>query len=195
MSPDDHSLNTTPCLPFSQEVDLGLNVPDSFTAAPLFPGDRILRLHPNWFILDFDPGEKGFTTRLKDYATEEEFSLSGTMTFDGAPDTLIEIGMLEESGTHIRFFTRNSRLHVRLEAPEEPEPTDPVLLWIKAIREYLRIYAKTTPATLFWRLVMNKIILTMNPSQRKICLMIARFTLLEVLVIILIVIGYYIFVL
>lgn len=141
-----------------------------------------------------------FTSRVKDYATEEAYSLAGSLTFDGPNSQLVQIHMDGEAHgtpieTHILFFVRDGRLYVRLEAPAEPEPTDPVLLWIKAIREYLRIYLKTTPATLFWRLVMNRIILTMNPSQRKICLMIARFTLLEVLVILLIVIGYYIFVL
>lgn len=194
MSLDDHTIKKTQGR-FSREVDLGLVITDGFTAARLFPGDRILRLHPNWFIQEFELKKRVFTARLKDYATEEGFSLSGTMAFDDPNDRLIEIKMMDGVGTRILFFTKEGRLHVLLEAPEEPDPTDPVLLWIKAVREYLRIYLKTTPATLFWRLVMNKMILTMNPSQRKICLMIARFTLLELFVIILIVIGYCMFVL
>ncbi|WDP90874.1 MAG: hypothetical protein HUN04_14705 [Desulfobacter sp.] len=194
MPADDHSLDKGEAF-FSREVDLGLGVPEGFTAAPLFPGDRILRLHPNWFILDFEREGDGFTARIKDYATEAESDLSGTMAFTGRGGQLIALTLDGEADTRICFFSKTGRLHVRLEARAEPAPTDPVLLWIKAVREYLRIYLKTTPATLFWRLVMNRIILTMNPSQRKICLMIARFTLLEVLVILLIVIGYCIFVL
>jgi hypothetical protein len=192
MPANDHSIDKSKS-PFSQEVDLGLGVPDHFNAGPLFPEDRILRLHPNWFILDFSKKKKTFSARIKDYDTEAESSISGDLVFDSSEGRLIEIEL--NSSTRITFFTRSGRLHVRLEAPAEPEPTNPILLWIKAIREYLRIYLRKTPATLFWRLVMNRIILTMNPSQRKICLMIARFTLLEVLVIILIVVGYFIFVL
>jgi hypothetical protein len=40
---------------------------------------------------------------------------------------------------------------------------------------------------------MNRMVLTMNPSQQKICLMLIRFTFLEILVILLIVVGYFIF--
>ena len=42
---------------------------------------------------------------------------------------------------------------------------------------------------------MNKMVLQMNPSQRKISIMITKITIIEVLVIILIVVGYSIFVL
>ena len=37
---------------------------------------------------------------------------------------------------------------------------------------------------------MNRMVLQMNPSQRKICLMISKITVVEVVVIIVIVIGY-----
>lgn len=77
----------------------------------------------------------------------------------------------------------------------EPDPDDPLLLWIRAIKEYIRIYLKRTPATLFFRLLMNKMILKMDPSQRKICLMMAKITAVELLVILLIVIAYAFFVL
>lgn len=180
---------------------MGLEVPPGFCVAPLFPGDRILHLHPNWFILEFNqdsnlnPNQGGhwFTALLKDYATEENFTLTGLVNFDGPGNMLLDINLFEEFDTRITFTVQDKRLHVRVQSPAELDPENPILLWIRAIREYLRLYFKTTLSTLFWRPVMNRMVLTMNPSQRKICLMLIRFTFLEILVILLIVVGYFIF--
>ncbi len=186
---------------FSEQVDLGVNIPDGFTVASFFPDDRLLRLHPNLFILDFSQEGKDFSARIKDYATEEEFTLSGSFEFDKEEGLrtrrprLVDINLTGGIEISIVFFSENNKLQVRVKSEETIEPDDPNLLWIKAIREYLRINLKRTPITLFWRILMNRVVLTMNPSQRKICLMLARFTLLELLVIVLIVVGYFIFVL
>jgi len=81
----------------------------------------------------------------------------------------------------------------------EEEPDEAVerlvVLWIRSIKEYLRMYLKNTLNTIFFRYIMNKIILKMTPSQRKISLMLIRLTVVEIFVILLIVIGYVIFVL
>ena len=75
----------------------------------------------------------------------------------------------------------------QLSSEEEQDLT----LWLQSIRQYLRLYLKTTPNTLFFRFLMNKALLKMNPSQRKISLMIYRFTLLEIVVILIILVGYF----
>jgi hypothetical protein len=43
------------------------------------------------------------------------------------------------------------------------------------------------------RVILNRILIPMNPSRRKICVMICRFTVLEEVVVLLIVIGYFFF--
>ncbi|MEN8200832.1 MAG: hypothetical protein ABFR63_12250 [Thermodesulfobacteriota bacterium] len=180
----------------SEEIDLGLQLPAGFDLQPLFPHDRLLRLHPNWFISDFHQDGVSFTTTIKDYATEEEFPLSGTLVFNESEDEILSIALTETIEVSIRFLNRNNQLKVQVHSPQgELETNDPLLLWIRAIREYIRIYVKKTPVTLFFRLVMNRMVLEMNPSQRKICLMLVRLTLLEILVILVIVVGYVIFVL
>jgi hypothetical protein len=180
---------------FSEQVDLGLDIPEGFTVASFLPDDRLLHLHPNWFILDFSQEGKDFSAGIKDYATEEEFSISGSFEFDLDETRLIDIRFTEGYDLHIVILNENNRLKVSVESEETIEPDDPNLLWIKAIREYIRINANRSLFTAFWRVLMNRVILTMNPSQRKICLMLFRFTLLELLVIVLIVVGYFIFVL
>ena len=185
----------------SEEIDLGLELPEPFDPEPLFPEDRLLRLHPNWFISDFKREKTDFSTTIKDYATEETGILSGSFLFSSTGKEvstgkeLLTITLSQAVTVEIFFYNRDNRLSVQFRSPEKVEADNPLLLWVKAIREYLRIYVKKTPATLFFRLVMNRMVLQMNPSQRKISLMIARLTVLEILVIILIVVGYVIFVL
>ena len=65
-----------------------------------------------------------------------------------------------------------------------------MLLWIRAIQEYLRLYATTTPQTLVFRGIMNSMMLKMNPSQRKITIMLTKITVIELLVTVIIVVGY-----
>ena len=180
----------------SQEIDLGLELPANFDLQPLFPQDRLLRLHPNWFVSDFCQEGDAFSATLEDYVTEEGFPVSGRFVFDGGEGELLSIQLVEPTAITIAFVTCNNRLQVRITSTiEKIEASDPLLLWIRAIKEYIRIYVKRTPVTLFFRLVMNRMMLQMNPSQRKICLMIAKITVVELLVIVLLVVGYVFFVL
>ncbi len=178
------------------EVSLSLRLPTGFDLQPFVPHDRLLRLHPNWFISDFQEDGTSFSASIKDYATEDEFPLSGQFVFNGKDDEILRITLTETIEITITFLRRNDELSVQVHSPQgELDVEDPLLLWIRAIREYIRIYAKKTPVTLFFRLLMNRMVLQMNPSQRKICLMLARFTAVEILLILFIVIGYVVFVL
>lgn len=191
-----HSPLTAPFSTTSEEIDLGLQLPADFDLQPLVPDDRLLRLHPNWFISDFQEDGVFFTATIKDYATEEEFPLTGSFVFNEKEDELLCITLTDSIAVSISFLNRSNKLYVQVcTIGGELNTTDPLLLWIRAIREYIRIYTKQTPITLFFRLVMNRMVLQMNPSQRKICLMLVKITFVEILVIIFIVVGYVIFVL
>lgn len=179
----------------SQEFDLGLQLPDDFNLEPLFPHDRLLRLHPHWFITDFKQDESSFSTEIKDYATEEEFSLTGTVVFPDAAGECMRIKLSNGLEKEIIFLIRDTVLKARVVSIDGPiDDNDPVLLWIRGIREYIRIFLKRTPANLFFRFLMNRMVLQMDPSQRKISMMIAKITVMEVLVIVLIVVGHVFFV-
>ncbi len=194
--PTSDSPLTVPFATASEEIDLGLQLPANFDLQALVPQDRLLRLHPNWFISDFQQDGASFTTTIKDYVTEEEFPLSGSLVFNEREDEILRITLTETIEVTILFLNRNSKLKVQVRSPQgELDASDPLLLWIRAIREYIHLYIKQTPGALFFRLVMNRMVLQMNPSQRKICLMLARITFVEILVILFIVVGYVIFVL
>ncbi len=181
----------------TEEIDLGLpDLPPSIDLQALFPSDRLLRLHPNWFISDFQQKERdaSFTAAIKDYVTEEESQLSGNFVFNGTEDKLLVMQLAGTTDADISFLNRNNKLTVQIASNNtEIDPDDPLLLWIRAIKEYIRIYLKRTPVTLFFRVLMNKMVLKMDPSQRKICLMMAKITAVELLVILLVVIGYVFF--
>lgn len=181
----------------TEEIDLGLQqIPLHFNLQPLFSDDRLLHFHPNWFISDFQQDQDSFSATIKDYITEEVFLLSGSFVFNRTDDELLRITLTETIHIQISFLNRNKRLKVQISSPEEePDANDPLLLWIRAIKLYIRLYLKKTPSTLFFRLLMNRMVLKMDPSQRKICLMMAKITAVELAVIVLVVIGYVFFVL
>jgi len=175
-------------------IDLGLTLPAAAALdwrAVLDP-ERLLRLHPHWHVEVLEGNQDRVQARLKDHATDEVFDFAFGLVFPGPHEFVIT----PAAGpvTALRFFTRNERVHVgvttaggRLAEKEEQNLT----LWLQSIRQYLRLYLTTTPYTLLFRWLMNRSLLRMNPSQRKICLMIYRFTVLEVVVILIILVGYF----
>lgn len=178
------------------QIDLAL--PVTATAVSSFSevltAERLVRLHPHWHIEKLRSAEGEMIARLKDHATDTVFDFSFRLNFQGAHEFSIDCkgGPAER----IRFFVDNAGLQVSFDPHGDgltPEEEQDLTLWIQSIRQYLRLYLKTTPYTRFFRGLMNKAILKMNPSQRKICLMLYRFTLLEIVVILLIVIGYFAF--
>lgn len=194
MSADHHTLDEAVWVQ-SKQIDLGLGIPDHFDAGSVLNIDRLLRLHPNWFISNLSWEKPAFSADIKDYASDKTSRLSGSVLFNIEKEKLIQIRLNGTLDICIDFFRHNGSLSVQTRSPESIDPADPVLLWIRAILQYLRLYIKKTPATLLFRLLMNRMILTMNPSQRKICMMLAKITLVEVFVIIFILVGYKIFVL
>jgi hypothetical protein len=181
----------------AEEVDLGLQeLPPSLDLQALFPGDRLLRFHPNWFISDFQQNGTSFTASIKDYVSSEEFPLTGSFLFNKTDGELLQIQLTGPIEIGISFLTRERKLKVQFSSEGgKIDPDDPILLWVRAIKEYIRLYLNRTPVTLFFRLLMNKMFLKMDPSQRKICLMMAKITAVELLVILLIVVAYAVFVL
>lgn len=177
-------------------IDLALSI--SSSAVPHFSDvltqERLIRLHPHWHIEQLKPIGKEMAARLKDHATDTFFDLTFTLSFTAPYE--FDITCKGGPAESISFFLEDARLHVSFNPHGEgltPEEEQDLTLWIQSIRQYLRLYVKTTPYTRLFRGLMNRAILKMNPSQRKICLMLYRFTLLEIVVILLIVIGYFAF--
>lgn len=180
----------------NEDFDLGLEVPSGLDLHRLFPRDRLLRLHPHWFVNDFKREGNSFSAMITDYVTEKTSPLSGTLVFHSSDKELMRITLSEPDPLTIAFINPGNRLSARISSEKDKiEESDPILLWVRGIREYIRLYLKTSPVTLFFRFLMERMILQMNPSQRKISMMIMKITAVEVLVIVLIVVSYVFFVL
>lgn len=155
--------------------------------------ELFFRLNPHWIIESFVTSEGVFTVEITDHATDQSAVLKGTIVKDSMGFPSIS-GDSHEWSTLI-FFEKNGSLHVRVIYADEPEEEveRTLVLWLRSIKEYLRLYATSTINTRLFRLLMNRIILKMTPSQRKISLMLIRITILELLVILLILVGWIFF--
>ena len=165
----------------------------------ILDAERLLRLHPHWFVEDTAHRDTTLFASLRDYATEQTFSLGLSLDTTSAPDDpvkadiIMRITLFDYGVQELLFFADRKKTQVRVRYEEEivnDEREQDILLWIRGIQEYLRLYVSTTPRTVFFRLLMNRMVLQMNPSQRKICLMITKITVVELVVILVIVIGY-----
>ena len=153
--------------------------------------EKFMRLNPHWIISNIKADEIEYQAEIKDHETETQLNLAGTyeLLSDGFP--CLKSG--SEVWKSIRFFKDNNSLFARVEFSEEPEENveRQVVLWLRSVKEYLRMYAKTNVSTLFFRFLMNRVILTMTPSQRKISLMLIRITVLEIIAILAILVGWF----
>lgn len=165
----------------------------------ILDADRLLRLHPHWFVEDTELRDTTLFAGLRDYATEQTFSLGLRLDSASAPDDplqadiIMRITLFDYGVQELLFFADQVKTQVRVRYEGEildDEREQDTLLWVRGIQEYLRLYVSTTPRTLFFRLLMNRMVLQMNPSQRKICLMLTKITVVELVVILVIVIGY-----
>jgi len=183
-----------------KEYDLSLPVQGKkkpLSLPDLLSIETLLRLNPHWIVENLDEDSGTFTVALKDHETEQTFQLSGSLAFSDAQT--LELAFEQGDYSKIRLFSKDSGFWAQVTYNLEEEPDEAVerlvVLWVRSIKEYLRMYLKNTLNTIFFRYIMNKIILKMTPSQRKISLMLIRLTVVEIFVILLIVIGYVIFVL
>ena len=162
---------------------------------------KLLHLHPHWFVEQAEERNQYLHAELRDYEDEQEFTLDLRIEVTDKDCTtgngehvrsILKISILNYYVKELCFFADQHKTGILViyENDPLPEQEENILLWIRAIQEYLRMYTTTNLRTLFFRGIMNKMILRMNPSQRKICIMIAKITVIEILVILILVFGY-----
>lgn len=185
--------------PANRIYDLQLNPAESLKPgqglARLISPDKLPRFHPHWFVKNLESVGEGFKADIRDYATGARFTISFSTAFKG-PDSMTVA--VEGAGNLKGFTISRTERGWQAEAGFASEPTATeerdVQLWLRGIREYVRLYLSANPLNLFFRLVMNKMMLRMNPSQRKITVMLWKITIVEIAVIILIIAAYFLFI-
>ncbi|WP_462327646.1 hypothetical protein [Desulfobaculum sp.] len=66
--------------------------------------------------------------------------------------------------------------------------------WLRSLREYLRVCVARGPAGIFWRFFMRRCWLRMSPPQRRISLFMIKLTLMEMVLIVALGVGYWAYV-
>lgn len=184
-----------------KEYDLSLPVAEAkspLDLRKLLPVETFFRLNPHWIVEEIEEDGGSFVASLKDHVSGTEFTVKGEVAMTESNRLVLTLD--HEAYRNIEVFTTSDKLMGGVEfGVEEGDLTEEVerhvVLWLRSVKEYLRMYLSNTLNARMFRYVMNKVILKMTPSQRKISLMLIRITVVEILVILLIVVGYVIFVL
>lgn len=156
--------------------------------------EKLLRLHPHWRIDALNREDQVLRALLTDYATEKKLRLGLRLDFHVRPDSLMRITLVDHPIATVDLVAGTNGLAARVQAQSLNKETERnLLLWLRSIQAYLLLYHRKSPIALLQRLIMNRMILQMNPSQRKICMMISKITAVELLVILIIVIGCVVF--
>lgn len=180
-----------------------LNLPCEFKGNILEPGtlldaEKFIRLNPIWIIQELQENGGRFQANLKNHDTEVEFTLSGTI--DTADPGSFKVSFSEGEVGAIVIVPDGDTFsatvnYLNPDFQEESTEERDIVMWLRSIQEYLRLHSKKSLNSLLFRFIMNRVVLKMTPSQRKISLMLLRITAIELLVIVLIVAGYVFFVL
>lgn len=156
--------------------------------------ETFFRLHPHWIINSFSCQAEAYTVDITDHDTEEPAQLTGK--FGQGLEGYTQVSVANRAWQSIDFFAKNGNLHAEVKyhkaLTEDEEKL--VVLWLRSITQYLRLYQNNTLNSRFFRMLMNRVILQMTPSQRKISLMLIRITFLELLVILIILVGWFLFI-
>ncbi|QJB57543.1 hypothetical protein [Pseudodesulfovibrio sp. zrk46] len=151
----------------------------------------LMRLNPHWHI-EKDSGS-GFP--VEDVLVESEFNTKPLMAFSGETfkANFPEIGLTisaraceDGKNTALSFSKEKDNSPV---TPEDAART--MQYWLPSIREYYRLYETNTIKHRYWRFFMDKIMLTMNPTQRRICGFMLKLTVLECLLILILGVGWF----
>ncbi|MBI1865543.1 MAG: hypothetical protein HYR98_07460 [Nitrospirae bacterium] len=124
------------------------------------------------------------TGRIVPYADFEPWDFSASSSERGSE---VEAAWTWEGVPWRRVLLRaeprggETALTVTVEFPEEPDAA--LLLhwqaWFRSLREYLRLYERGGVWNRLWRVVMERLWLTMTPSQRQQAVLILKITALE----------------
>ena len=152
----------------------------------------LMRLNPHWHL----EKPQGGTFPVEDVLVEAQCATAPELSSDGKTfrARFPEIGLtiLARScgggeNTDLRFEIDS--VENGCMSAEELRRT--MQYWLPSIREYYRLHEANSIKHRFWRLIMNKVILTMNPAQRRICGFMFKLTVLECLLIVVLGVGWF----
>ena len=151
----------------------------------------LMRLNPHWHI----EKPKDGAYPVEDVLVESEFSATPAFDFDGSTFTarFPEVGLSlsarscqDGKNTALSFSVDGEKGALTSE-----DAARTMQYWLPSVREYYRLHESNSFKHRAWRFFMNKIMLTMNPTQRRICGFMFKLTVLECLLILILGIGWF----
>jgi len=152
----------------------------------------LMRLNPHWHI----EKPKATDYPVEDVLVEAEFKtapelISGENTFTAK---FPEIGLTlsaracEDGADTALSFTMDKNSDSTFTAEDAARTMQ---YWLPSLREYYRLHASNSLKHRCWRFFMDKVMLTMNPSQRRISGFMFKLTVLECLLIVILGVGWF----
>ena len=154
-------------------------------------GKTLMRLNPHWHI----EKNKGTGFPVEDVLVEADFRTTPhCMSSEGMFRAVFpEIGLTLSARSCDKG--RNTCLSFSMDKKNGPLSEEDVArtmqYWLPSLREYYRLYESNGLKHRVWRFFMNKVMLTMNPTQRRICGFMFKLTVLECLLIVILGVGWF----
>lgn len=161
---------------------------------------KTMRLNPHWHITESETVRgtgDGAAYDIDDILSDRQYTIH-VMTASGPDHWEARFG---ETGLVIRARSEENGENTALSFEIDQRDEEPVISreqvanliehWLPSIREYYRLFTADTWRNRFFRFLMNKVMLSMNPTQRRICAFMFKLTVLEALLIIVLGVGFY----
>lgn len=155
-------------------------------------GMTLMRLNPHWHI----EKHKGDAYPVEDVLVASEFRTEPELTAEenGFTARFPEIGLTlkarsADNGENTDFcFTMDKETDAAFSAEDAARTMQ---YWLPSLREYYRLHEADSFKHRSWRFFMNKVMLTMNPTQRRISGFMFKLTVLECLLIVILGVGWF----
>lgn len=177
-------------LPASSWMELNLPWNESFWSS--LKDMTLMRLNPHWHI----EKENGSGYPVEDILVAGEFQTDVHLEAQARSFRAHFAGIGLTIAARSVDGGENTALSYSFDPPEHcpvsAEQVEQTLqYWLPSLREYYRLYESNSLKHRFWRFFMNRIMLTMNPTQRRICGFMFKLTVLEALLIVILGVGWY----
>lgn len=152
----------------------------------------LMRLNPHWHMSKSENG----AYPVEDVLVESEFNVTPELDFAGETFT----ASFPEIGLTLSARSCEKGANTALSFDITPDKGAPFTVedarrtmqyWLPSLREYYRLYESNSLKHRTWRFLMNKVMLTMNPTQRRICGFMFKLTVLECLLILILGVGWF----
>jgi len=152
----------------------------------------LMRLNPHWHIAK----KNGAGYPVEDVLTEADFNTTPEIEFDGEAFR----ARFPEIGLTLAACSRKDGINTALSYDIIPvdngsftseDAGRTMQYWLPSLREYYRLHKANSLKNRFWRFFMDKVMLTMNPTQRRISGFMFKLTVLEALFIVILGVGWH----